>query len=391
MTVVYNPNVGIIVTALRLQNTIVPAVLRKFEFYFLLVVNLGVSYIVKTGIFRPEEYHVELALNLTRITGALMTFFVVFYNGNVFSRYTKLYELTKNMNEHCLIVTSLFCKEVKDIHVVRKLARMVLAACFLFFFERTPDESPTAVGSISMEEWNQLVGLGLIEHDELMMLQKHCRELGKRAIPSFMILQWTMKLYRYRIDRMHDIDKAVYDLRKCQQEIIELLELPMPFQYFHIMNLMLMLNLCLWAYSLALEDSYIGNVIFLTVQIMFQGLRELSVALADPYGEDAVDFPLNEWMSELYVRVSSLVEDEWKMEDHVPKEQQPLPPLKPGVEVVDLMIDLKPHPAKPTRQMTNQSEGSRSPKGKKCRDLGDGAGAYVELPQHMFDGRREAV
>ena len=40
-------------------------------------------------------------------------------------------------------------------------------------------------------------------------------------------------------------------MRKCQAEVVQLFDLPMPFQYFHIMNLMLLLNFVLWAYSLA--------------------------------------------------------------------------------------------------------------------------------------------
>eukprot|EP00928_Gymnodinium_smaydae_P066006 TRINITY_DN4906_c0_g1_i1.p1 TRINITY_DN4906_c0_g1~~TRINITY_DN4906_c0_g1_i1.p1 ORF type:complete len:373 (+),score=65.17 TRINITY_DN4906_c0_g1_i1:70-1119(+) len=342
MVVAYNPYLGIVATALRLRYTILPAVLCKVEFYFFLFLNLGISFSVRYDIFQPEEYHLELGMTLTRITGTLMTFFIVFYNGKVFDRYARLYKLTKDMNEHCLIVTSYLCREIRDVHLVRKLVRMVMAACFLFFFERTPDLSPTSVGCISQEEWAQLVALGLLEPDDLHAVQKHCKELGKRAIPSFILIQWIMKLYRCRIDRMHNVDMSLYNLRKCQQEIIETLELPMPFHYFHLMNLMIMLNLSLWAYALALEDSYIGNVIFLALQVMFQGLRELSVNLADPYGDDAVDFPLDQWMSELYVRASSLVEDEWRAELRVPISMKPLPPLEAGVAVVDLMVDLKP-------------------------------------------------
>merc|ERR1719473_2507325 len=96
-----------------------------------------------------------------------------------------------------------------------------------------------------------------------------------------------------------------------------MMELPMPFQYFHIMNLMLMLNLGLWAYSLALQESLFAPCIYFFVQMMFQGLRELSVALSDPFGDDATDFPMNDWMTGLYLRLYFIIEDDFEFDDDI--------------------------------------------------------------------------
>lgn len=172
------------------------------------------------------------------------------------------------------------------------------------------------------------------------VLTKHCQEMGKDAMPSFMLLQWSMKIYRTASPRLNDLDKAYYAVRKCQEDVVESLEMPMPFQYFHIMNLMLMLNLTLWAYALALEESYFASVIYLFVQLMFQGLRELSIALADPYGDDETDFPLNDWMTAVYLRLSSILEDPHDIQDSVPKGfVSPLPIIPEGMTVVDLLND----------------------------------------------------
>merc|ERR1711879_903360 len=77
----------------------------------------------------------------------------------------------------------------------------------------------------------------------------------------------------------------------------------MPFQYFHIMSLMLLLNLLLWAYSLALQDSYFAPFIYIFVQMMFQGIRELATSLSNPFGIDDVDFPLQDWIEKAYTTV----------------------------------------------------------------------------------------
>merc|ERR1711967_60024 len=74
--------------------------------------------------------------------------------------------------------------------------------------------------------------------------------------------------------------------------------------------------------------------------MIFMGIRELSVALADPYGEDAADFPVNQWMNQLYMRAVYLSEECWSVEEMLADENSdPLPVLKPGESLIDLFVD----------------------------------------------------
>merc|ERR1719183_1149642 len=150
-----------------------------------------------------------------------------------------------------------------------------------------------------------------------------------------------MRLYRTKSSRLNELEKTYWNIRRCQDDVVELMELPMPFQYFHIMNLMLALNLTLWSYSLALESSYFASVIFMFVQLVFQGIRELSVALSDPYGDDEADFPINEWMTQLYVRICAVTEDQYdgKLEAQMLQNIEPLKEIQPGTQVIDLLVD----------------------------------------------------
>eukprot|EP00928_Gymnodinium_smaydae_P028707 TRINITY_DN21834_c0_g1_i1.p1 TRINITY_DN21834_c0_g1~~TRINITY_DN21834_c0_g1_i1.p1 ORF type:complete len:414 (-),score=57.74 TRINITY_DN21834_c0_g1_i1:109-1350(-) len=341
----YDPSKGIVVTALRMHATVIPLVLLKAEFYILLGINLSICYAVRTGYYDPFAIQAQLSMKLTTITGSLMTFFVVFYNGNAFSRYQKLYELVKGMIESSLYIASIIEKEIADRSLVRKLGRWLMASLMVFFFERS-DPNKRYEG-ITNREWHQLLNLGLLNERERDTLMEHCRNLRHHSIPSFMLIHWSMKLYRSKSPRIPDLDKAYFALRKCMEDVVMLLDLPMPFQYFHIMNLMLMLNLCLWAYALAIHESDFAPLIFFFVQLMFQGLRELSVALADPFGDDDTDFPLNEWMTTLYVRLYNLIEVTLPVTlDH--HQDVPLPPLKPGEEVVDVCMDLADAPPPPS-------------------------------------------
>jgi predicted membrane chloride channel (bestrophin family) len=393
MTVDYDTTKGIIMTALTFKSTVIPLVMAKPEFYMLLGLNLGIGYARRAGLYDPDDYHMTLAMGLTGVTGSLMTFFVVFYNGNVFSRYQKLYELTKGMSENCLYICSIIDKDIKNKALQRKLLRWLLASCFVFFFERTGEGGGDGVAD---SEFQQLANLGLITAEEVKALKNHGKTMKHWAIPSFVLLHWSMKLYRVHTARIADLDKTYFVVRKCQEDVVEMLELPMPFQYYHIMNLMLMLNLCLWAYSLALVDTYFAPVIFFFVQLMFQGMRELSIALADPYGTDETDFPLNEWMTGLYMRIHAIAEDEFDCAASVKLEDMPpLHQLTYGQNIIDVLDDSKLEGIGENADKTAEWRAAKkkSEAGKKVADTKkaeDQSGDYKALPVDEPAGERKS-
>jgi len=316
MGIEYNSDDGIIQTAVRIYQTIIPVVVSGWEFWFLLCFNLTVFMTSKMGWFNPLDYNLNLPWELTGVTGGLMTFFVVFYNSHVFGRYNDIYDLTQAMSEDVLQIASMLRVQIPNNKAVqRKGAKLVLASCFMFFFERSVcPEEPGKL--ISKRELSQLFFLELLDKDEINAVRTHAKRFGIDAVPSMLLLQWVAELVlavtddpEDRFDMLQGFWGRLYSLRRCQAQVVQKLDMPMPFQYFHIMNFMLVLNLVLWAYALGCQDSWFAPGICMFVQMMFQGIRELSTSLANPFGQDDVDFPANEWMRRLYSRVHSLIED----------------------------------------------------------------------------------
>lgn len=310
MTLAYDTSQGIIAVAFRLRSTVIPTVLQKSEFYFLSALNLALFHACRVGNYSPDEYHAFMSMKLTAVTGSLMTFFIVFYNAHMYARYQELHLHTRGILENVMYICAIASKELDQKRLVQKMSRWLLASCFIFFFERirvgeNPDDGP-----ISNDEWTQLCSLGLMEPNEVEYMQEHCKRLKSHAIPSYHLLHWSMKLYRLYSVRHGDMDRVYMTIRKCQEDVQALVGLPMPFMYYHIMNVMLIINLSLWAYGLAVLNSFFAPVIFCFVQLMFQGIRELSIQLSDPFGDDETDFPLDEWMTALYNRVYDLIEEE---------------------------------------------------------------------------------
>merc|ERR1719335_1297434 len=107
-------------TAFRLSSTIIPEVVKGKEFWLLLGFNVAVTSLRHFGVFEPHDYNLHLPFGLTGVTGSLMTFFVCFYNGHVFSRYNKIYDLTQAMFEQCLELISMLRVQVAHVGIQRK-------------------------------------------------------------------------------------------------------------------------------------------------------------------------------------------------------------------------------------------------------------------------------
>merc|ERR1719197_2093140 len=104
-------------------------------------------------------------------------------------------------------------REISDLALKRKLVKMILASCFIFFFERTP-VGEGEYSNISNDEWSQLVRLGLLDKRQEKRLKDHCHALGKNAMPSLVLLHWSMKLYRLGSARNNELEKAYWEVRR---------------------------------------------------------------------------------------------------------------------------------------------------------------------------------
>jgi len=85
--------------------------------------------------------------------------------------------------------------------------------------------------------------------------------------------------------------------RAQQQEMQDFLAFPIPFEYIHLLSLMITVNLIVWAYGMAQTESIFGPLFFFFAALIFMGMMDLASQLADPFGEDDADFPLPAWLT----------------------------------------------------------------------------------------------
>lgn len=305
----YDNTESLLRTSFRVSGTVLPRMLYKPEFYGLSAVHFTLV------AFRHMGHMQEVIMTETwtlpwghlGIMTALMTFFMVFYLNYSLSRYKDLYNASRDI---LLIVFEL----VGDarLRLQRKkqhlnlASRLIIASVTMFFFE----VSGKVIGDHELHD--VVVRQGLLTHREAGILM---RFTGDKV---FLSQSWALEAIAEGLGPKGERFVAQFTekmsrLRQQQYLISDQLALRMPFQYFHMMNFMMTLNLCLWAYGMGVWPSNLASVIFMLALVMFLGVRELAGALSDPYGEDSVDFPTRIWAAELMHHTTELIHCDWEM------------------------------------------------------------------------------
>merc|ERR1719396_68053 len=80
-----------------------------------------------------------------------------------------------------------------------------------------------------------------------------------------------------------------------QEAVVNASVLQVPFQYFHLLNSMIMANCFLLAWALGNMRSWFVPGAYMISSTIFIGMMDLASKLSDPFGEDEVDFDLDRW------------------------------------------------------------------------------------------------
>jgi predicted membrane chloride channel (bestrophin family) len=304
MVLEYDPSSSYFGTALRWSFTVVPFVVGRLEFWVFMALHLSVTWAFRNG-YIPDADQTSALLyidwNDMRIISGITTFFLVFFTNQTFSRYLALYDRSRRLIKLVLQ----FCFEtslhLKSPNHVRLACRYFLASMILFFRELGNSESSSCNGNF----WRELESLNLIRSAERLHLETYHEENR-----SIILLHWAGKVVSYSQKNLDASKKAAPNIMKqmCDilvvthgitQEMLDTLRLPIPFQYFHLLNLMLVVNLLLWAYGMGVSHSVFAPVVYFFAALIFMGMMELATQLTNPFGEDDTDFPMRMWVVEL--------------------------------------------------------------------------------------------
>mmetsp|Transcript_51404 Transcript_51404/g.92608 ORF Transcript_51404/g.92608 Transcript_51404/m.92608 type:complete len:377 (+) Transcript_51404:120-1250(+) len=294
----YDTEAGLVQTAFTFRHTVIPTTLGRCDFWIFFALHITIVVLFRTGYLKAAEEKTSpeyLDWNDMKVVTAIATFFEVFYTNQCYTRYLHLYDQVKKMLGNAInmsVEAALHMKGTCPQHVV--LAnRYHLASMVLFFSQMEECVDP---------ELRDKLTKALIKPDEAKYLDHF--DPSQRSI---ICLQWCADVQREAHTRakapaniLKSLSDKVLKARDFQQEVWDTQQLPVPFQYFHLLNVMLTVNITLWAYVMGVTEAYSGTICFFFAELIFMGMVEMAGALADPFGSDEVDFPVNEWLSETF-------------------------------------------------------------------------------------------
>lgn len=288
----------------RVQSTVVPQVLRRLEYWLLVVACTASTYLHQQGQFSDAD---AIPGTLLHPISALMVFALVFYVNQCFSRYFKLYGTARDIMGTMHELVSECRIRIKDPLHQKKIVHYTLAGVFAFFYEATR-------GELGEEELTALQDHGLINAAEA-----DCIRLYPTKRKSFVCMQWALEVSNLGLGAsglrfLNLFTAKIFFLRRAQQDVADTLEMPLPFQYFHVMNMMLVVNLSLLAFTLGSYENYFVVFVFGFLELIFLGIREMAVAMADPFGDDEVDFPVDDWLQEVMLECKGLLENDFRVD-----------------------------------------------------------------------------
>eukprot|EP00929_Paragymnodinium_shiwhaense_P088320 TRINITY_DN48616_c0_g1_i3.p1 TRINITY_DN48616_c0_g1~~TRINITY_DN48616_c0_g1_i3.p1 ORF type:complete len:415 (+),score=69.14 TRINITY_DN48616_c0_g1_i3:372-1616(+) len=255
-----------------------------------------------------HEY-VELISHMT-------TFVQVFYTNAAYNHYCRVYRSvigSFNDLQNYILLNRLILmspgpqKSVDSFELFQpyfRLSSRLATLGLMVFYVQLMNE-----GRIPERHWQQLAHLGLITPEEkrfLAMSSTHC--VHSHCIDwAGQVLMKAFKQRKLPWGMSHHIFKYSIHLTMQLSQVDEEVRMYIPYQYFHLVNAMVLINLFAFAYRIGATLSFFAPIVYFVVSGILLGLLGLSAKLSDPLGKGS-DLPLDEWLAECLSVTRDIVE-----------------------------------------------------------------------------------
>ena len=281
--------------------------------------------------FRDQLSTASLKLGDIGMVGQFSTFFLVFYSGNCYARYSAMYAsciaIQGKLHNISLYLRAYYTRPTSRWNVLRYL----LASHYIFYWSIRDryhkwknsqyKENP---GSFRELLDNVIIPKGLLIGMEADMLIEYKGNKHK------MLFSWSVVALKRimaapppqgekgnpmlssefeQTSLISNLKEEIVGLRGAMGAIDNSMLFPIPFQYYHIVNVTLLINLLLLSYAFLSIDSVFSIPAYFMVCLCMLGLRETANAMADPFGTDDCDFNQQAIQEGIYNECKTLCEE----------------------------------------------------------------------------------
>jgi len=324
MVLYYKGNESVLRSIFRWHATLTREVLSDYEFWLILGIGVSLTILLDLEIIHLPTGVLELEITpMLAPVLSVATFSAVFYNGQCFSRYMALYNDCMKVDTNVkLLVAELLADFSFDARLrpnVLAGAKYTLAAIF-YFYSSMDDREMTD------EHWKWFGpdAKGLLTEEEIEVV---------KAFPGhkvLLLLHWTQRVAmaavaseavgkKYSPPEKSAITGRIFSLLNSiaadLRNVSNTLNLPIPFPYFHLLNLLIFFSLmvaglccCIFAARVEATTYCVAIGPLAVIAFVLIGMRTLSTALSDPFGTDDVDFPHCDFMRHIYDHVVAILQ-----------------------------------------------------------------------------------
>lgn len=265
--------------------------------------------------------------DISKVSTTFLVFFLVYYGGQCYQRYFTMYNACMQMagDVQCWVGLARVYFPTATPDILWNLSRHMVASVYFLYFELGGLASDGG-RVITEAEWSVLFRSSLISASERKVLEKY------RGSRFFLMQSWALRLaaeqaakpdYKGEKDGIRNMENFALSLRSAGGTITNLLKQPVPFPMYHMLMIMMSVNLIVMAYAMVESATVMSIPAFFIVSFVCLGLKETAVALSDPFGMDAVDFETDVFMARIMINTKELIA---RQATYVAKEM-PLPPM----------------------------------------------------------------
>eukprot|EP00929_Paragymnodinium_shiwhaense_P061925 TRINITY_DN30925_c0_g1_i1.p1 TRINITY_DN30925_c0_g1~~TRINITY_DN30925_c0_g1_i1.p1 ORF type:complete len:491 (-),score=92.15 TRINITY_DN30925_c0_g1_i1:196-1668(-) len=313
-----------LITAFRVKATCWPHVLNSPEFYVYNGITFVFCLLVDIKVISLPDVIFEI--DVWKMTGTffgLTVFAVVTFSNVCYTRYYQLYQYCCQVDDKVKIftdevITSFGFDDALRQHTVASV-KFVLSAVFHFFGSLDGVDD-----GLLVHEWRLFEDKGLLSRRQIEFAQTYpgdCVNLflsWAQAVCQEAALQEITK-ERYtppeRAGSNARLVAAIVGVANALGEIQHMLHLPVPYPYFHLLSFMLSISLLLGCFGCVVVTAKAGvctycvaELPFLALTFILLGLRQIAGDIAEPFGNDIVDFPAKDMMRNMYDHAVLLLE-----------------------------------------------------------------------------------
>jgi len=300
----------------KYHGTVLPGMVSRPSFWICIFVFAFSSTCFSVFDDQCGKHMATIALSDIALPQALLIFFLVFYSNQCYGRFRGEYKALKKIEGNIRSLASIarnsfkVCNKDKsnEHHALYKsmeLMRLFGAAYYLMF---------ACLYKGEFHEFNlkSAYQAGLLSFQEVEALRPETR--GMRW---YRVLDWAYQVVSEACEEgacdkksEKDLGGTILKSRELMNDIVFEFQMPIPLAYYHLITLLTFCVTIMYSYAAGIvaASNWLFGIVFCVSVVGLLGIREIGMQMAEPFGDDDSDLPVDMYVMNVLEFVTHFIE-----------------------------------------------------------------------------------